>query len=533
MKQWLTIRHDLYAQIRKRVELLLGKSSAPFLRYQAAYERSFQVPWKLSSKDDLLQSIQSSKIVLLADFHALQQSQKAHLRILQALPKKTQGVLAVEFFEQKHQKSIDLYLAGQLSEKDFLKQVDWQNSWGFPWEHYRPLLRWAQKNQWPVVGLNYLTGSQSAASLKLRDKKAAERLRQVAKTHSKRKIFVLFGDLHLAPEHLPRELLKKNLFNARDLTVVFQNSEKIYFQLLRKNLEMQVDVVKLRAQQYCLMNVPPWVKWQNYLLFLEQRFDIEIDDEAPDLTDEVVRYLDLLTKDLGFQNISRDHFSIYTAESPAFWTKMQEICSADELRYFEALVENNVSFYLHQGQIAFLAQASVNHAAVLAMAILQAEISKTKRYPAHLPADFLSLIWLEAVLYFGSKIINPKRKTDTLWDLRASLNNHLLRDFEKEVLKLALQQKMKEILFLSQRKKSKDSFLVRRKSSYREAARLLGGMLGEKLYFASRKQLISRMTLQSLLSKRLDHEGFRNVYFEILEMVELLPEPFHSKQEKL
>lgn len=533
MKQWLTIRHDLYAQIRKRVELLLGKTPPSFARYQESYERSFLVKWKASSKEDLLFSIEHSKVILMADFHALQQSQKAHLRVLQALPKKTLGVLAVEFFEQRHQESVDAYIAGEISEKELLSRVEWQKSWGFPWEHYRPLLRWAQKHRWPVLCLNHLTGSQSVASLQMRDRKAASRILEVHRKHPQRKIFVVFGDLHLASDHLPKELLRGGVLKEREVTSIFQNSERIYFQLLKKNLEMQVDVVQLKARQFCLMNVPPWVKWQNYLLFLEQRFDFDIGEEAPDLTDEVVRYLDLLTKDLGFSPVSRDHFSIYTAESPAFWTKMQKICAPEELKYFESLVENNVSFYLHQGQIGFLAQASVNHAAVLAMAILQAEISGTRKYPAHLPHDFLSLIWLEAVLYFGSKIINPKRKTDTLWDLRASLNNLLLRDLEKEVLKLALQQKMKEILYLSQGKKSKDSFLVRRKSSYREAARLLGGMLGEKLYFASRKQLISKMTLQNLLSKRLDHDGFKNVYFEILEMVELLPEPFHSKQEKL
>jgi hypothetical protein len=532
MKHWLKIRHDLYLQIRQRVESTLGQGSLSFLQYQKEYENSFRAAWKLSSKELLLRQIEKAKIVLLADFHALQQSQKAHLRILQALPSKQQGILAVEFFEIRHQKWVDLFLRGELPEKEFLRKVSWNESWGFPWEHYRPMVRWAQKRKWKVIALNDQSQDRSAKSLKQRDQKAALVIREVVRKEPGTQVFVVFGDLHLAESHLPSAIQKCTGVEKCEMLTIFQNSEKIYFQLLKKNLEMVVDVVQLKKNQFCLMNVPPWVKWQNYLLFLEQNFDSELGDEGLDLTDEVVRYLDLLAKDLGF-DVSKDHFSIFTAESEAFGSEIQKLLEPSELRYFQALIENNVSFYLPQANIAYLAQNSVNHAAVIAMAVLHAEISKTARYPSRLPQDFLSLIWLEAVLYFGSKIINPKRKTDTLLDMKSSLNTKLVLGVERETLQLALQQKMKEILFLSQGRRSKESLRPRKKASYREAARLLGGMLGEKLYYAYRKHLISKMTLQNLLRKRLDVESFKNVYFEILEMVELLPEPFQSKREKL
>jgi hypothetical protein len=238
--------------------------------------------------------------------------------------------------------------------------------------------------------------------------------------------------------------------------------------------------------------------------------------------------------------VPKDHFSIFTAESKSFWSQFESAIkkgamTSAEVLYFQGLIEANVSFYLPQLKMAYLAQASVNHAAVVAAAILQAEYSRTERYPSRLPQDFISLIWLEAVLYFGSKVINPKRKTDTLQDLKNSLavkGVEAQTGVQRETLQLALQQKMKEIFFLSQGKKVREMLKPQKRTSYREAARLLGGMLGEKLFYAYCKNLISKNTLQSLLSKRLDQEGFKNVYFEILEMVESLPEPFLSKREK-
>jgi hypothetical protein len=69
--------------------------------------------------------------------------------------------------------------------------------------------------------------------------------------------------------------------------------------------------------------------------------------------------------------------------------------------------------------------------------------------------------------------------------------------------------------------------------SYREAARLLGGMLGEKLFNAYKKNLISKFSVLELLKKPLETENFKDVYYELVEMIETFPEPFSSKKDKL
>ncbi|MNT91552.1 hypothetical protein D3C72_2326730 [compost metagenome] len=65
------------------------------------------------------------------------------------------------------------------------------------------------------------------------------------------------------------------------------------------------------------------------------------------------------------------------------------------------------------------------------------------------------------------------------------------------------------------------------------AAEILGGMMGERLYFGYRKKLLSSSTLLSFLKKSLATETFNLVYYEMLEVIEAMPAPFESKKEKL
>ena len=144
MQGWLEQRRELYRQLKVQVNNLLGPESSGLKKYRAEYDRTFLRGWKDLSRPALLQRLNSSRVVLLSDFHALQQSQKTQLRILKGLAPRKKRVLALECVEARHQKKIDAFLSGKLSEFEFLKAVTWQDSWGFPWEFYKPLFIWAK-----------------------------------------------------------------------------------------------------------------------------------------------------------------------------------------------------------------------------------------------------------------------------------------------------------------------------------------------------------------------------------------------------
>lgn len=528
-RNWIRLRHDLFEQVQSHVKALLGESSAGLAKYQREYEKEFRKSWKVSSREALLEAIEKARIIWMGDFHALQQSQKAQLRVLKAAAHKDRWMIGMECIEARHQKALDSYMAGKMSERDFLKAIEWKRNWGFPWDHYRPIFRWAQKNKIRVFGLNLKTRDRAAKALKERDRFSGQKILEIARKFPQKKLFVIYGDLHLAPRHLP-QIVKKEISENKFL-YLYQNSERIYFQLLKKEIEHQVDVVKLSANSFCLLSVPPWVKWQNYLLYLESHYDRGVDEEL-DLMDYVAGYMKVIGHDLGIP-VKTDHFSVLTASDRAGWQKIQSEMTERELEMLESWVEDGRSFFIPKTRIGFLGRPSVNSAAQLAMAIVFADHSHQKRLPLQMPQDFSRLIWMEAVQYLGSKLINPKRKTDTLNDIKATLQARSPLDRGKEALQLALNQKMLELLHLSGGRKGRELPKPRKKKAYQEAARILGGMLGEKLYHAYRRKLLSKTTLNSLLKKSLDSDEFSNIYLEILELIESFPEPFQSKAEKM
>lgn len=542
LQKWIRIRKDLYLQMEKQVRQRLGRDTPELMRYQKVYEKEFTRKWGAATKEDLWDQLAQSQVVMVGDFHALHQSQKAQVRILRHLPKDRKAVLAVEFFEAADQDKIDRYMSGRMSERDFLKAVQWQVKWGFPWEHYRPLLRWAQKHKVPVVGINRSYKKRNAATLKSRDIYAGQKIAHLVEQHPDRLVVVIYGDLHLAGAHIPAEVVKRlGPSFAKKILRVFQNSEKIYFQLLNKEMEGSTDLVRLSRNVFCLMSVPPWVKWQNYLMYLEQTYDLGLqfeadeddeDEDTLDYTDHVGRYVKIISEELGVP-VSTAGLSVYSARDGAFWTQVREHYDAKKQTWIEKLIADETSFYLPEIGVAYLARGTVNHAASLAMHFVHAQISGEKHLHMDLPGDFLRLIWKEAVAYFGSKMINHKRKTDTIADIKASLAARGPSDLGKEALQLALAQKMHELMVITGVPGHRLQARPRKKWSYVLAASLLGGMMGERLFGGYRKKLIQPATLVSLLKKPLDSRHFDVVYYDVLEVVESLPAPFHSKKEKL
>ncbi|WP_246845026.1 ChaN family lipoprotein [Bdellovibrio sp. NC01] len=546
LEKWIRIRKDLYLQMQKQVRHRLGEDTPELMRYHKVYDQEFSKKWQAATKEDLWSQIQNSQIVLIGDFHALHQSQKAQVRILRALPPGRPVSLAVEFFEAADQEKIDKYLAGRLSEKEFLKGVQWQTRWGFPWEHYRPLMRWAQKNKVRVYGINKSYKKRNATTLKSRDVFAGKKVAEIVKANPEHLVFVIYGDLHLAGAHIPQEIVNcLGKPSAKKILRIFQNAEKIYFQLLKQDLEATTDLVRLSQNTFCLMSVPPWVKWQNYLMYLEQTYDRVLfeseddddwddDDEEEELdySDHVGRYVQIISEELG-QPVSTANLSVYTAHDSAFWVQAREKYDAKKLKWIEALIADEVSFYLPEIEAAYLARASVNHAATLAMQFVHAQLAGRKLLFTDMPKDFLRLIWIEAISYFGSKIINHKRKTDTIADIKATLASRGPNDMGKESLQLALAQKMHELMVITGVPKHRLQAQPRKKWSFVIAARLLGGMMGERLFAGYHDNLVSTKNILSFLKKPLDNENFEVAYYSFLEVIESLPAPFHSKKEKL
>ncbi len=520
------IRKDFYKTIRKRAESITGLESKELQSYRSQYEKELnRFVWTAVDKKHLFARIKKANLILIGDFHAQKQSTRGFLRIVRKI--RTPVVLALECLTENDQVAIQLYLKGEISEKEFLNRVTWKKSWGFPWDNYRPLFKWAQQAKVPVFGINT---SKSSKSLADRDIKSASLIDQMIKQFPDRKIFVQYGDFHIASSHLPKQIKKKN--PNLDLCTIYQSPEVIYLKIMEKHKELSTDVVRLSDDKWALNVLPPWVKWQDYLLYLESGYDKRIKVSEVDPTDNVCQSVDLLARSFGLK-IDKSSLSVYSANDDAFFDQIDKLSLSVKNRVLENIQEG-LSFYIPEIEAGYLARLSVNHVTKIAAQYIY---YKEKGFTATLTdpkKDFLKMIWLEAVTYLCTKVTNPKRKTDTLQDIRDSLQKQQFDDRGKEALMLSLAQKLSELQFLSQNKFGSDSRLTKySKKSYLTSSQILGGILGEKFFYALSKKLIRFPLNKSLLFKDLQMKPFNKAYYETLEMVESWPVLFRSKYDKM
>ena len=107
----------------------------------------------------LLRNLAGKQIVLLGERHDSADDHRWQLAMLTALHAlRPDMAVGFEMFPRRLQPVLDRWVAGQLSEADFLKQADWDEVWGFDPELYLPLFRFAREHHLPMLALNIERG---------------------------------------------------------------------------------------------------------------------------------------------------------------------------------------------------------------------------------------------------------------------------------------------------------------------------------------------------------------------------------------
>ncbi len=104
----------------------------------------------------MLEAIGNTRVIFIGETHDNQASHQLQLDVLQGLFQKNPGklALAMEMFTPEQQPVIDLWSAGKLEEKKFLRQVGWFKNWRMNFALYRPLLAFCRDKNIPIIGLN-------------------------------------------------------------------------------------------------------------------------------------------------------------------------------------------------------------------------------------------------------------------------------------------------------------------------------------------------------------------------------------------
>lgn len=505
---WLQTRRHFYEILKKQVDLILGPSTSELKKYAQNYHDLFKQVWEVSSHEEIRHRIEQAHIILGGDFHPFSQSQRTHLRLLRELQKTTSKkiILALEMFDVKDQKLLQKYLTGKIEITDFWDECDWTERWpGIPTNGYERLLEWAKKQQVEVHGVNSL----ALNSLKERDEFSGKKINELSNKNPEALVYVLYGEFHLADRHLTRQI--KSYDSGRDLRILL-NSEELYFELAEHAVEDRFDVLRLE-DRFCILSSPPWVKWQSYLLSLQELDDEFIDDYEEwdiDLTEYIAQILSLLVADFGLPDMNST-LSIYSSSEMdlEYLYKLDlDDSDAEKLKYIIATEKNLI---LPEQGIQYLGRTTVNQAASLAGEILHARLCQRRQVIWDPGLCFEAKIWIEAVSFFLSLTINPKRQAVSEKDLKAQLEAQGEKEYAIDVLQFALDFRLSVV------KKAQGETrqpLIRPKDWQieMEASVILGEMMGQRLYEAFRLGLIRREQLVHYFSLPLDSLKFMAMF---------------------
>jgi uncharacterized iron-regulated protein len=125
-----------------------------------------------------LDKLAQADVVYLGETHDSAADHQAQLEIIQALHRARPNLaIGLEMFQRPYQMVLDRYLAGTITEAQLLEQSQYQRRWGFPWEFYAPILRFAKAQKLSVIALNAPSevsrkvARQGLASLTLSDRR--------------------------------------------------------------------------------------------------------------------------------------------------------------------------------------------------------------------------------------------------------------------------------------------------------------------------------------------------------------------------
>ncbi len=512
----LALHRRIWQENKRRIEASSYDDTGELKRYRGAYTRACSDYEEVSTFGKMVSAALRADSVYVGDYHTSKQSQKVYVKILKRFVEADRApIIALELFQSAHQTAIDKYLAGSMPENAFLNAVKFHRNWPFDnWDNFRPILDLAREAGLKVIGIDARIDGKD--SLTRRDEHAAAVIARW-REELRAPVAVLIGDLHIAPSHLPREvdraLADRGLPKSKPL-LVFQNSERIYWKLAAKALEKSVEVVKVDAQSWCVMNTPPIILQQTYLNWLER------DEDVLDYSDARAEFLTLLKRIADFLEIDlppeAEEVEVYTCGDLSFLHRLRadRVFDEDEIKEIKRQIRSAESYFIPRSKLVYLANLSTNHAAEEASHYLKI-LCAPEELPRERAAAFYANALHEAIGFFGSKIINDRRKTPHESEFRALLGMHGFGALERRVAKLVLLHKAMERGRIPENpsqlwKQPVDVFIG--------VTHALGYMLGEKLFYGMVDGAVPKDLCRDLYFDPFTAPGrARARYFELVE----------------
>lgn len=104
---------------------------------------------------EIVDGLMARRVIYVGESHTRYADHKLQLRIIREMHQRDpQLAIGMEMFPHAAQAALDQFIAGEISEKQFLKDSHYFEVWSFDYRLYREILLFARSRKIPVVGLN-------------------------------------------------------------------------------------------------------------------------------------------------------------------------------------------------------------------------------------------------------------------------------------------------------------------------------------------------------------------------------------------
>jgi heme-binding uptake protein ChaN (Tiki superfamily) len=400
-------------------------------RYLKDYTAAFQSYRSVLRPGEMDVHLRQADIVLIGDYHALSAAQAYAASILEQLARGSRPVLfCVEAILARDQKIVDEWFVEEIDSEELRERIRFDTDWGYDWRPYRELLERARKVTSGVYGLDCPPRSD-LRTIARRDRHAAAKLVELRRRHPDAVIVVLFGESHLAPNHLPSRV--RELQPEARIFTVLQNVDALYWQAAGEPRE-SVGAVRVDADVICAFTSTPLEKYENYRLYIEQwqRERPSVPDLAPsfyNLIDTLCRFLNLHR---GRDSVLSDNFPEVscTRRSESIRKRLQRAgLNREEIAQVLATLRLRGSCYVPAVRTVFAHRFLVPEAAEEAARFVHHACQSKGRVmgseSSSMEDEFYRKAIEQALAYLGSKILCPSRVVTCVADASVRMGQML------------------------------------------------------------------------------------------------------------
>jgi len=431
-------RHAL-ASVEREIRAIDPAAGRKYLRdFREAY-LSYQ---RVISATDVRQQIAKAGTVLVGDYHALPNSQRYLASLLRDYDfHQRHVVLGLETIFSRDQHILDEWLRREIDEDELRQRIRFELDWGYDWTPFYELLSAARDHGASICGLDCMP-REDLRKIGARDRHAADKIAALRRQHPDALIVVLFGESHLAPQHLPA-LLQQRL-PAEPMLIVLQNVDALYWHAAGEARD-HVEAVEVRNEVrnggrenvLCVFNATPLEKYENYRLCLDRWGRSDHDRSAPDFGPTLYNLIDGMVRFLGINQYSPHNTTqprllvdlmpeVHSRSSDALLRRLlsRKGFTAERRRSLLRQVRERGSVYLTPINAVYVRQFRMTSAAEDATRFLHqacrglpnfanGKVTETRVSPGARPLDrddaFYATVVEHALAFFGSRILYPTR----------------------------------------------------------------------------------------------------------------------------